>query len=65
MADFGQVLLMAVALMLVLEGVGPFVFPARWKQTVSEMSRLPDDVLRVGGLVVMILGLLLLYAVKD
>jgi hypothetical protein len=64
-ADFGQVLLMAVALMMVLEGVGPFAFPAQWRQTISEMSRLPDNVLRMGGLVVMMLGLVLLYVAKD
>lgn len=56
---------MAVALMMVLEGVGPFAFPAQWRQTISEMSRLPDNVLRMGGLVVMMLGLVLLYVAKD
>jgi hypothetical protein len=64
MTDFGQTLLMAIALMMVLEGVGPFAFPARWRQTVSAMSRLPNDALRVGGLVVMVLGLLLLFLAK-
>jgi uncharacterized protein YjeT (DUF2065 family) len=64
MADFGQTLLMAIALMMVLEGVGLFAFPAQWRQTVSAMSRLPNDALRVGGLVVMVLGLLLLFLAK-
>ncbi len=65
MVDFGQILLMAVALMLVLEGIGPFAFPAQWRRTISEMSRLPDDALRMGGLFVMTLGLVLLYFAKD
>jgi uncharacterized protein YjeT (DUF2065 family) len=64
MAEFGQVLLMAIALMMVLEGIGPFAFPARWRQTISEMARLPDDVLRMGGFIVMMLGLVLLYVAK-
>jgi len=65
MADFGQVMLMAIALMMVLEGIGPFAFPSRWRQTIAEMSRLPDDVLRVGGLVIIVLGLVLLYVAKE
>jgi hypothetical protein len=65
MGDFGQILLMAIALMMVLEGIGPFAFPAQWRQTIGEMSRLPDDVLRLGGLVVMVLGLVLLFVAKD
>jgi len=56
---------MAIALMMVLEGIGPFAFPAQWRQTIGEMSRLPDDVLRLGGLVVMVLGLVLLFVAKD
>jgi len=65
MADFGQVMLMAIALMMVLEGIGPFALPSRWRQTIAEMSRLPDDVLRVGGLVIIVLGLVLLYVAKE
>jgi uncharacterized protein YjeT (DUF2065 family) len=65
MTDFGQVLLMAVALMMVLEGVGPFAFPAQWRQTMSELSKLPEGALRIGGLIVMVLGLVLLYVAKG
>jgi len=50
---------------MVLEGIGPFAFPSRWRQTIAEMSRLPDDILRVGGLVIIVLGLVLLYVAKE
>lgn len=50
----------ALALMLVLEGMVPFVVPGLWRQVFSRLLSLSDGQLRAGGLGIMILGLLLL-----
>ncbi len=59
----GQSLLMAFALMLVLEGLLPFVAPARWRDTFLLLARLADGPIRVSGLASMLAGVLLLYRV--
>jgi uncharacterized protein YjeT (DUF2065 family) len=53
-------LLAALALMLVLEGLLPFLNPAGWRRVFSQLARSGDRELRVGGAVCMVLGLLLL-----
>lgn len=54
-------LLSAIGLMLVLEGILPFISPDRVRRTLLELSRLDDRVLRGAGLVSMALGLMVLY----
>lgn len=53
-------LLMAFGLMLVLEGVLPFLAPATWRQTFQRMIALKDGQLRFVGLASMLGGLILL-----
>lgn len=55
----------AVALLLVIEGVLPFLNPAGMRRTLTAISVLTDPQLRVGGVVSMLLGLLLLYFVRN
>ena len=45
---------LALALVLVLEGLGPMFYPKAWKKMISAMTNLPDNILRRfgGGLVV-------------
>jgi uncharacterized protein YjeT (DUF2065 family) len=50
----------AMALMLVFEGLMPFVSPARWRAVVERISRLSDGQIRFVGLSSMLVGLLLL-----
>ncbi len=59
-----QNLLMAVALLLIIEGVLPFLNPAGLRRALLTVSQLSDGVLRFGGLTSMLLGCLLLYAVR-
>jgi len=54
----------AVALVLVLEGIVPFVSPKSWRNAVLMAARLDDRALRVLGLSSMLLGLLLLKLVR-
>jgi len=58
-------ILTAVALVLVLEGILPFVGPDRYKQLVAQIVRLSDNQLRMFGLSTMIAGLLLLFFVRS
>lgn len=51
----------ALALLLVIEGIMPFVGPDKWKQTMLQASQLPNNVLRGIGLASMLLGVILLY----
>ena len=58
-------ILTACALVLVIEGILPFVGPNRYKQLVAQMVRLSDNQLRTFGLTAMIAGLVLLFIVRS
>ena len=58
-------ILTALALVLVIEGMLPFISPQKYRQMVMEVTRLSDNRIRNVGLVVMIAGLLLLFFVRN
>ncbi|MDH3430989.1 MAG: DUF2065 domain-containing protein [Gammaproteobacteria bacterium] len=58
-------ILTAVALLMVIEGMLPFIGPNRYKQLVAQLARLSDNQLRMFGLTAMIVGLLLLFLVRS
>ena len=55
-----DMLLGAVALMLVIEGLLPFFSPRIWRETFERATRLSDGQIRAIGLTSMLIGLLLL-----
>ncbi|GAB1265721.1 DUF2065 domain-containing protein [Aurantivibrio infirmus] len=55
--------LTAFCLLLVLEGILPFLYPGRWRQLVAVLATMDDAKLRVMGLVSMLAGLALLYLI--
>ncbi len=57
-------LLAAFALMLVLEGVMPFVAPKLWRDTFRRITEMADGQLRFFGLTSMLIGLGLLFLAK-
>ena len=57
-------LLIAFALMLVIEGILPFLMPGLWRDTMRKITELADGQLRFVGLTLMLAGLLLLYIVR-
>jgi uncharacterized protein len=57
-------LLAAFALMLVLEGLLPFVAPKLWRDTFRRFTEMADGQLRFFGLTSMLIGLGLLFLVK-
>jgi hypothetical protein len=50
----------ALALMLVLEGVLPFLSPTMWRQVFERAVRMSDGQIRFLGLTSMLIGILLL-----
>ncbi len=59
-----EALLTAFALMLVLEGVIPFLYPAKWRNLVATLSQITDKHLRMMGLLSMLAGIALLYLTR-
>jgi uncharacterized protein YjeT (DUF2065 family) len=57
----GSTLLMAIALVLVIEGLLPFLAPGVWRETFRRILLLSDGQIRFFGLSSMLAGLLLLY----
>lgn len=54
-------LLTAVALLLILEGLLPFVSPGSIKKVYQTMMQTPESTLRMIGLASIVAGLVLLY----
>ncbi len=45
----------ALALVLIIEGIGPMLFPKKWKQYILQISLQPTEQLRtIGGVLVTI-----------
>jgi uncharacterized protein len=58
-------LLMALALMLILEGVLPFLAPNLWRDTFRRITQMSDGQIRFVGLSSMLVGLLLLLWARS
>ena len=54
----------AMALMLVLEGLLPFLAPGAWRQTFQRLLLLRDGQLRFFGLCSIVIGLVLLWLLR-
>ncbi|NEV60934.1 DUF2065 family protein [Thiorhodococcus minor] len=57
-------LLTALALMLVIEGIWPFLSPGTFRRILAMMALEGERPLRIGGLLSMLLGVGLLYLVN-
>ena len=55
----GNALVLAFGLMLVLEGVLPFINPAGWRQVFQRITSLSDGQIRFFGLASMAVGLVI------
>jgi len=58
-------LMAAFALMLVLEGVLPFIAPAVWREAFRKMTEMSDGQVRFVGLLSMLGALLILPFAKN
>jgi uncharacterized protein len=55
----------ALALMLVFEGILPFLSPRRWRYLVAAMASQNDKHLRVMGFVFMVVGVAILFFIHH
>ena len=60
MGTMGTTFLMAFALMLVIEGLLPFLAPTLWRDTFRRITQMSDGQIRFFGLSSMIAGVLIL-----
>lgn len=58
-----QEVLIAGCLVLVIEGILPFLAPKQWRNAISKVIELDDRSLRYMGLTCMLIGTALLYFV--
>jgi uncharacterized protein YjeT (DUF2065 family) len=56
----GESLLLALGLVLVIEGAMPLVAPAQWRTTITRIAQFRDGQLRFVGLAAVVAGLLLI-----
>ncbi len=54
----------AICLVLVIEGVMPFLYPQRWKEMVAALASVDDRTMRLMGLGSMVVGTALLYLIN-
>jgi len=59
-----QDLLAALALLLVIEGMVPFLNPQSLRRMLETVSQLDDRTLRIAGLISMLCGVVMLYIVR-
>jgi uncharacterized protein len=57
-------LLLAFALMLVIEGLMPFVAPRVWRNTFRRVTEMSDGQIRFIGLTSMLIGLMLMAVIN-
>ncbi len=60
----GDLLLGAFALMLVFEGLLPFLSPGLWRSVFEQATKMSDGQIRFIGLTSMVVGLLVLLALR-
>ena len=60
----GPTLLTALALMLIIEGIFPFVSPGAWRQTFLRLASMADGQIRFIGLSSMLAGVILLFVLS-
>lgn len=56
----GKLLIAALGLAFVLEGLMPFLLPAAWRRAFTQLLQLRDGQIRFFGLISMALGLFIL-----
>lgn len=56
--------MIAFGMMLLFEGITPFLFPARWRRFLEQVARLSDGQIRFLGLTALLLGLAVIWLVR-
>ncbi len=58
-------LLTAAALVLVIEGILPFANPDGYRRAMRLMAEQEDRTLRIGGLISMLIGAVLVFLIRN
>ena len=58
-------ILLALALVLVLEGLGPMIYPKSWRKMILALANLPDPVLRRFGGALVVAGFVIYYMLRT
>ncbi len=58
-------LLAALALVMVIEGILPFLNPAKYKTTMMQIATFPDKQIRIIGFGSMLAGIFFLYLIRG
>jgi len=58
-------LILSLSLLLVIEGLLPFLNPGGFIKSVKMISQLSETQLRTGGLVSMLAGVLIMYVINN
>ena len=62
--DLWHELALALSLVFIIEGVIPFLYPARWRRLVAQLAVVDNRTMRMTGLISMLIGLGLLYLIN-
>ena len=57
-------LMTAFALLLIIEGLLPFIAPGFWQRTMRDLSQVNPKIIRTGGIISMLAGAVLLQFVN-
>ena len=57
-------LLAAFALVMIIEGIIPFISPQGYKNTMQQLTAMPESTLRSIGFALMLVGAIFLYFVR-
>ena len=58
-------ILLALALVLVLEGLGPMLYPKSWRKMILALANLSDPVLRRFGGALVVAGFVIYYMLRG
>ncbi len=56
-----EVMLLALGWVCIFEGFCPMVMPARWKKSIAEVARAPENAIRGIGLMLVVTGLAIVW----
>jgi uncharacterized protein YjeT (DUF2065 family) len=56
-----EILVAAIAVMLVIEGILPFTSPRIWREVFRKLTEMSDGQIRFAGLTSMMIGLVILF----
>ncbi len=63
-SEFWHQLLIGFCMVLILEGILPFLYPQRWRSLVQQLAQVSNQALRITGLMSMMIGVIVLYMIN-